>query len=137
LPHLGFCGYAAGVSGDGEAAQLGPNINQHRARTGELPIDPSFCALTHWYKGLCEGLRRQIPRLGLQPLAGDTTAPLAILRPRRRGTSLTMQRFYLIMPIQVGWNFRKGQGVSTSRTTTIINDGLGILKRDIAARLPN
>ena len=27
-----------------------------------------------------------------------------------------MQRFYLIMPIQVGWNFRKGQaGVSIKR----------------------
>ena len=27
-----------------------------------------------------------------------------------QASPLTMQRFYLIMLIQVGWNFRKGQG---------------------------
>jgi hypothetical protein len=27
-----------------------------------------------------------------------------------------MQRFYLIMPSQVGWNFRKGQGSAMRRS---------------------
>jgi len=43
-----------------------------------------------------------------------------------------MQRFYLIMPIQVGWNFRKGQGTLATYIGKFVRPGK---MRDAAALL--
>jgi organic hydroperoxide reductase OsmC/OhrA len=48
-----------------------------------------------------------------------------------QASPLTMQRFYLIMPIQVGWNFRKGHAgytpneLSTEAAVSLEPEGQG------------